>query len=52
LNDALDALADAARSAPKAAPDDDANANHPKNPNSIAHVARTPGDFDPAARGV
>lgn len=52
LNDALDALADAARSAPTAAPDDDANANRAKNPNSIAHVARTPGDSDPAAQGA
>jgi integrase len=52
LNDALDALADAARSAPRAAPDDDANAYRAKNPNSIAHVARTPGDSDPAAQGA
>lgn len=52
LNDALDALAEEARATTTMTPADDPNTNTEKNPNSIAHVARTPGDSVPTAQGV
>jgi hypothetical protein len=52
LNDALDALANEARSASVEAVDDAAEAVTAKNPISIAHVARTPADSDPAVHGA
>ena len=55
LNDALDALAEEAGATTTMTPADDPNTNtekNPKNPNSIAHVARTPGDSAPTAQGV
>jgi integrase len=52
LNDALDALAKEARSASEEAADDDGGTVTAKNSNSIAHVAHTPADSDPAAQGA
>ena len=52
LNDALDALADASRAAGTSTPDDHLTANAAKNPNSIVHVARSPGDSASAAQGA
>jgi integrase len=52
LKDGLDALADGARATTTTTSADEPKANTEKNPNPIAHVARTPGDSDSAAQGA